>query len=110
MASRVKFGVAAAMMLLVFATAPAVLCASYMAQSARAHSCCPPTTAPGNTAAPTCCIHAPAVTSPSIDIPAPSVASTAIAVDPLVTAAWGESLLVQDFDTSPPLCNSILRI
>ena len=110
MASRFKFGVVAMMLLLVLATAPAVLCASYMAQSARTHGCCPPTTAPGNNAAPTCCIHAPAVISPNIDIPTPSVASTAIAIVTLVTAAWGESLLVQDLDTSPPLCSSILRI
>jgi hypothetical protein len=108
MASRAKFGIAAVMMLLVVATAPAVLCLGYLAQSTQAHHCCPSKTAPA--LKPTCCIHAPAVTSPSVDIPAPSVASTAVAVDPLVITARVESVSVQDPDTSPPLCNSILRI
>jgi hypothetical protein len=98
------------MVLLVLATAPAVLCASYMAQNTQAHSCCPPPTAPENTAAPTCCIHSPAVTSHGIEIPAPSVASAAVAVDLLVIIARVETATIADLDTSPPHCSSILRI
>src|SRR4051794_23852051 len=108
MASRAKFGIAAVMMLLVVATAPAVLCFGYLAQSTQAHHCCPPKTAPA--VKPTCCIHAPAVTSPSVDIPAPSVASAAIALNPVVTTASIESATVADLDISPPGCSSILRI
>src|SRR3954466_1544577 len=108
MASRAKLVIAAVMMLLVVATAPAVLCLGYLAQSPQAHHCCPPKTAPA--VIPTCCIHSPAITSPSVDIPAPSVASASVAGDQLEITARVEYVIVQDHDTSPPLCSSILRI
>src|SRR6185369_6808100 len=109
MCRRAKFGVAAVMMVLALATTPALLCASYLAQNAQAHSCCPPKTAPA--VKPTCCIHSPAVTSSSVDVPSPSVvAFTTLPVEPLPITAAIESAAVPDLSTSPPLCSSILRI
>jgi hypothetical protein len=109
MPGRAKFGIAAVMMLLVLATAPAVLCLSYLAQNIQAHDCCPPKTPPA--VKPTCCIHSPAVTSSSVDVPAPSVATFApLPVDPLPITASIESATVADLDMSPPGCSSILRI
>src|SRR5512133_2479447 len=109
MASRAKRGVAAAMMLFVLATAPAVLCVSYMAQNTQAHSCCPKPAS--DTVTPTCCIHAPAVTSQSVDVSAPSVAIAQFHLaGPMMATASIEAVPVIDLDTSPPPCSSILRV
>ena len=109
MANRAKLGVAVAMMLLVLATAPAVLCVSYMAQNTPAHSCCPKPAS--DTVTPTCCIHAPAVTSQSVDAPAPSVAIAQIELaGPMMATASIAAAPVTDLDTSPPPCSSILRV
>ena len=108
---RAKFGIAAVLMLLVLAAAPAVLCASYLAQNTQSHSCCPSNKAPVNTSVRTCCIDSPAVTTQSVDVPAPTVAvaSTLAFVPTPVTVSF-ESAAVADLDTSPPSCSSILRI
>jgi len=101
------------MMLLVIATAPAVQCLGYLAaqNKQQAHSCCPQKTVPVNTGVPTCCIHSPAVTSQSVDVPVPGLALGApLAIEPLTIVTAIESVVIPDLDTSPPHCSSILRI
>jgi hypothetical protein len=112
MASKSKIGIALALMVLVVATAPAVLCVRYLATQSQAqdHSCCPQKTSPVSTVVPTCCIHSPAVTSHGIDVPAQILAGAAFTVEPLSIIAANEAPDDPDLDTSPPLCNSILRI
>ena len=85
------------LMLLVLAAAPAVLCASYLAQNTQSHSCCPSDKAPVNTSVRTCCIDSPAVTTQSVDVPAPTVAvaSTLAFVPTPVTVSF-ESAAVAD--------------
>jgi hypothetical protein len=113
MPNKSKFGIALALMLLVVATAPAVQCITYLPtqNQAQDHSCCPKNTVPADTVVPTCCIHSPAVTSQSIDVPAPSLAvGPTLAIEPPPVFAAMEGTIVPDLDTSPPHCSSILRI
>jgi hypothetical protein len=111
MTGRVKFGVATVLMVLAIVTAPALLCSTFLASTSKTHRCCPPKTAPGRTVVATCCIHAPAVTSMSVDIPVPAVASAAFdAAEATMTTTCGQSPADSELDTSPPHCSSILRI
>lgn len=113
MLSKSKIGIALALMILVVATAPAVQCITYLPtqNQAQDHACCPKNTAFADTTVPTCCIHSPAVTSQSIDVPAPSLAvGPTLVIEPPPICAEIESTIVPDLDTSPPHCSSILRI
>ena len=113
MSGKTKVGLAAALMLVVIATAPAVQCLGYLASQnqPQTHSCCPQKTSPVNTVVPTCCIHSPAVTSQTVNVPTPTWAiGAAIAVESLPITAAIEVAIVPDLDTSPPHCSSILRI
>jgi hypothetical protein len=113
MSGKTKVGLAAALMLVVIAAAPAVQCLGYLASQnhQQAHSCCPQKTTPVSTVVPTCCIHSPAVTSQTVDVPTPnSVIGAAIAVQSLPIIAAIEIAIVPDLHASPPHCSSILRI
>jgi len=113
MSGKTKVGLAAALMLVVIASAPVVQCLGYLASQnqQQTHSCCPQKTTPVSTVVPTCCIHSPAVTSQSVDVPAPSFAVGAVlTVATLQISTAIEAAIVPDLDTSPPLCSSILRI
>ena len=113
MSSKSKIGMALTLIVLVLATAPAVQCLGYLyAQSHQeTHSCCPQKTTPADTAVPTCCIHSPAVTSQSVDAPAPIwTANDVMAIEPSPVITGVEEVTASVPDTSPPLCNSILRI
>jgi hypothetical protein len=106
-----KFGIAAAMILFVLATAPALLCAGYIAQTNPSHDCCPQKTAPPKTAVPTCCVQSPAVASQSVDVPAPDAAlATELVRGPLFVNVGIQFSIAPDLDSSPPGCSSILRI
>src|SRR5512142_100543 len=98
MLSKSKIGMALALMVLVFATAPTVQCLGYLyAQSHQeTHGCCPQKTAPADSAAPTCCIHSPAVTTHSVEIPAPILAGAALAIEPPSIIAANEATGVHD--------------
>ena len=113
MSSKSKIGIALALMILVVATAPAVQCLGYLSSQTHleTHGCCPQETTPANTVLPTCCIHAPAVTSHVVNVLAPGLAAgTTLASDPLPITSWVDETLVALLDTSPPDCTSVLRI
>jgi hypothetical protein len=110
MFGKTKVGIAAAMVLLAIATAPAVLCLGYLAQNTQTHGCCPPKTAPASTVVPTCCIQSPAVTSQNVVIAIDAVTAPAVPVEPFLVTVATRSAAVPDLNTSPPQCNSVLRI
>lgn len=110
MSNRAKLGIASALMFVAIATAPAVLCLSYLAQNTHAHSCCHKNTPPVSIV-PTCCVHSPAITSHAADVPAPMIASaTVTATDPARLTFDVLPVAIEFQDSSPPGCSSILRI
>jgi hypothetical protein len=117
MLSKARFGIAALLMFVALATAPAMRCLGYLASSCgmqhgQSHSCCHPKPASGDTVVPTCCIHIPAMTSKGTDVPPPSVAMvTPSAVEAqLLVVSVTETSAAPHLDTSPPSSSSILRI
>ncbi len=97
-------------MFVAIATAPAVVCLSYLAQNTDTHSCCPKG-APPATVVPTCCIHSPAITSQAVEVPAPTIVLVSVTMeDPAQPISEYEGSVVEYEDTSPPDCSSILRI
>jgi len=110
MSNSTKLGIALALMFVAIATAPAVLCFSYLAQNAKTHSCCPKDSPPVSVV-PTCCVHSPAITSHTADVPATmTIEATVAATDPTRPRFDVEPITVEHQDTSPPGCSSILRI
>ena len=96
-------------MLVAIATAPAMMCLSYVAQNSE-HGCCPEKTSPA-TVTPSCCFHAFAITSHSIDGPAPMTAEAPMTAGELaISITNADPIVVADLDTSPPHGSSILRI
>jgi hypothetical protein len=109
MSCKIKVGIAAAMVLLAVATAPAVLCLGYLAQNIQGHSCCPSKSVPASSVA-TCCIQPPAVTSQNVVIAVDAAAAPAVVVEPILVTVATRSAAVPNLDTSPPQCSSVLRI
>lgn len=111
MSGKAKFGIALALMFVALATAPAVQCLTYLSQDTQtSHSCCPQQKSQ-NTVKPSCCIHAPAITSHAVDFPVPMVATAVLTeVAPVAVSLNGKPAVVGQVDTSPPSSTSILRI
>lgn len=111
MSGQAKFGIAFALIFVALATAPAVQCLSYLAQTDNSpHSCCHQKPAPASVI-PTCCIHSPALTSHSFDVVTPMIAvATSVVIVPIATYLSGDLGFAAVLDTSPPDCSSILRI
>lgn len=109
---KARFGIAALLMFVAIATAPAVQCLGFLTSNSHSHSCCHPHGTPGRTVAPACCVHSPAITSSDVEVRAPNAAMAAPVVEfaPLLSALAAESPGVPHLDTSPPQLNSILRI
>ena len=109
---KAKFGIALLLMLVAFATAPAMQCLGLMASSAQPHSCCHPKPAPARPTVPACCVHSPAVTTQSAEVRAPGMAMASPVVDaaPALIVAVAEFASAPHLDTSPPHLSSILRI
>lgn len=111
MSGRVKIAIAAAVMLLVIATAPVMLCLVYVAQNTQSHSCCPPTPAPTSKILQSCCVQSPALTSQSVDVQsATAVTIASQTVESLSITAAIEPIENVNLYLSPPHCSSILRI
>ena len=109
MGSKVKFGVAAALIFVAVATVPALVCLSYVTQNAHQHNCCPQER-PSNPTVARCCVYSPAVTSASIDAPPPMIGAEAISAELTGIISSVEPAPIPVLDTSPPGCSSILRI
>ena len=109
MSGKAKVAIAAAMMLLIVASSPAVLCLDYLAQNSQAHNCCPKPT-PVKIVVPACCIQPPAVTSQSVGFALDMGLVGTIGVEPLARTTSIQSAVVPDRDISPPPCSSVLRI
>src|ERR1051326_7197362 len=75
-----KLGIAVALIFLTMATAPAVVCLTYLARNTATHDCCPQEK-PDNTAVARCCVNSPAVISASVDTVPPDVGPVQRAVD-----------------------------
>jgi hypothetical protein len=109
MSNKTKLGIASALIFAI-AAAPALACLIYIAQNANTHSCCPQEK-PQNALVARCCVYSPAMTSRTIDVPAPMIATTAVtASDPAESTSDLEPVVIPNLDTSPPGCSSILRI
>jgi hypothetical protein len=110
MSGKAKFGIAAALIFVSMAAAPALVCLSYLAQNGNTHSCCPQEK-PQNAVVARCCVCSPAITARSVDIPAPmSGVATFTPINPADLTADFEPVVIPNLDTSPPSCSSILRI
>lgn len=109
MSGKAQFGIAPALIVAVVA-APALACLVYIAQHAYTHNCCAGEK-PQSAVLARCCAYSPAITARNIDVPAPMIAATPLmasdAVEPTPNLV---SIVIPNFDTSPPGCNSILRI
>lgn len=109
MCRKTKVGIAAAMVLLAVATAPAVLCLGYLAQNTQNHGCCPSKSVPASSVG-TCCIQPPAVTSQNVVVATDAAIAPTTSVDPFLVTVAVQSAVVPQLDTSPPQCSSVLRI
>ena len=109
MSGKTKVVIAAAMMLMIVASSPAVLCLEYLAQNSHTHNCCPKL-GPVKTVVLACCIQPPAVTSQNVGFALDMGLVGLIGVEPLVRTNSIQSAVGPDRDISPPPRSSILRI
>jgi hypothetical protein len=109
MCSKVKFGTAFALIFVAMATVPALVCLTYLDQTANSHNCCPQER-PQNTAVARCCTYSPAIISASVDAPPPVVGGVERSVEFTAIATRFEAAVMPAVDASPPGCSSILRI
>lgn len=109
MLGKVKLGIASALMFAIVAT-PALGCVIYIAQSRAAHICCPQEK-PKGTVLTRCCVYSPAIAAQTTDVAASTItASAPVAIEPTKLTSDFEWVIVPSLDTSPPGCNSVLRI
>jgi hypothetical protein len=110
MSQKAKFRLASALILVAIATAPALLCITYLARNTSTHSCCPQEKSQKVVIA-SCCVYSPAITTPNVDAPASMIAAaTFLAVDQTALVSDVDPVVFPNLDTSPPGCTSVLRI
>jgi len=108
MSGETKFGIAS-VLILAIAAAPALACLIFITQNA-SHNCCP-LEKPLHSVIARCCVYSPATTTDRIDSPAPMIATEMfVASNSLELTPDCEPLVIPSLATSPPGCNSILRI